>query len=62
MTLGSRGQLHINVRAFMCLYNLFKKYRAISHHIDAYTLCANNLTFKVHGRISLYLNFEHLAM
>jgi len=40
MTLGSRGQVHVYIRTYMCLYNY---HQVILHNIDAsraYTLRA----------------------
>ena len=51
MTLGtgSRGQLHIYVRPYICAYT--KYHEAILHHIGPYILRAKHVTSKVRGGI-----------
>ena len=55
MTLGSRGQLHVYVRADMCLDNISS---SNLYHIAgsgrAYTLLVKYVTLKVHEVFSLY--------
>ena len=54
MTLGSRGQLHVYVRADMCLYHQAIYIMHIAGSGRAYTLLVKYVTLKVHEVFSLY--------
>ena len=55
MTLGSRGQLHVYVRADMCLYHQAIYIMHIAGSGRAYTLLVKYVTLKVHGSVFLIL-------
>ena len=60
MSLGSRGQPHVYVRAYiMCFVSKYHQAYITLMHIR--TLCINHVTFKVHEAYIL-VYFEYLAM